>query len=337
MKILFTGMASSHCAPGGNVSYFSTVAKAAGEFAEVAWGTPKLSWSKKDLDEFDFVFFGFIPPTALSANKVYGALHTIGLLYDSPKLKLILDGHQIWQYKNSIESLKRDYSTIFSAFYSKRAEYPTARQSANNEYIKLASSFWEGAPWPDTYYPSLPWGSKDSISKKLSFIPQKSLIPVNLDSLLVTPEPFMATGRQNTWAADNIKSPWLNNLEHTLKYPVTPLKTSRILKDQDAVNNMRSSLGLIVPPQDRGYGTWWSYRYLQALNSSTPVVTDWLDTIKFDKSWSYLAYQLEELSEIQRINVARSQLESYVSAIKSKNQAINSFKKGILESSSERI
>jgi hypothetical protein len=147
----------------------------------------------------------------------------------------------------------------------------------------------------------------------------------------------MVTGRQNTWAADNIKSPWLNNLEHTLKYPVTPLKTSRILKDQDAVNNMRSSLGLIVPPQDRGYGTWWSYRYLQALNSSTPVVTDWLDTIKFDKSWSYLAYQLEELSEIQRINVARSQLESYVSAIKSKNQAINSFKKDILESSSERI
>jgi hypothetical protein len=337
MKILFTGMASSHCSPIDNVSFFSTVAKAVETSSEVVWATPKISWTKDELDSFDLIFFGFIPPTALSANKIYGAMHVLGLMFDSPKLRLIVDGHQIWQYKNSIEMVKRDISSLFSSFYSKRAEYSSAKDPSNRGYINLASKYFSSEVWPITYYPKLPWTSHEKAVASLGFGTKERFVGVSLDSILINPEPYSMSTRGDFWSVDNHKSVWLKKLEPSIRRPVYPLKPGRLLTDQEAITSMRESLGLIIAPQDRGVGSWWSYRYIQALNSNTPVATNWIDAAGYSESWSHLAYQIEDMDYSQRLLVAKNQLESYQASLQNKKQTIDTFMAGILDLSSERI
>jgi hypothetical protein len=117
MKILFTGMGSSHCKKTDNASFFSSLADGYSELAEVVWSAPKITWSRADLESFDLVFLGFMPITSKSANHLYGALHVLNLLYESPKLRLVVDNPQIWQYKNSISSFRRAPEQIFTDFY----------------------------------------------------------------------------------------------------------------------------------------------------------------------------------------------------------------------------
>lgn len=330
-------MASSHCSPAENVSFFSAVAKALEPSSEVVWAAPKISWTKDELDSFDLIFFGFIPPTALSANKIYGAMHVLGLMFNSPKLRLVVDGYQVWQYKNSIEMVKRDVSSLFSSFYSKRAEYLSAKDPSNRTYIDLASKYFSSEVWPITYYPRLPWTSHEKAVNSLGFGSKNSFVGVSLDSLLISLEPYNTSTRGDFWSVDNHKSVWLKKLEPSIRRPVYPLKLGRILTDKEAIASMRESLGLIIAPQDRGVGSWWSYRYIQALNSNTPVATNWIDAAAYSDSWSHLAYQIEDMDYTQRMLLARNQLESYQASLQDKKQTIDAFMSDILDLSSERI
>lgn len=333
MKVLFTGMASSHCYPRENVSFFSTLAKAVGEFAEVVWATPKVSWTKSDLEQFDFVFLGFIPPTALSANKIYGAMHVLGLMFDSPRLRLVADSQQIWQYKNSINHIKKDVSNLFDKFYSKRAEYKRAKEPFIYSKIEHAASKFDSSVWPITYYPSLPWTEPHVAAHSLGFSLEKRLVGVNLDSILLNQEPQDMSDKTPFWSVVPSDGKWLKKVDPFIFRPLI----QTVVHDEVSLKTIRDSLGLLVPPQDRNLGTWWNYRYIQALNSNTPIVTDWTTIRNFDPSWSHLAYQIEEMSPAERLAVAKNQLDSYRSSIKSKNEAIDHLKESILDLRLERI
>jgi hypothetical protein len=333
MKVLFTGMASSHCYPRDNVSFFGTLAKAVGEFAEVVWDTPKISWTKSQLAEFDFVFLGFIPPTAMSANKIYGAMHVLGLMFDSPRLRLVADSQQIWQYKNSINHFKKDVSKLFDSFYSKRAEYSRAKESLGTSQIEIAAQKLDSSVWPITYYPALPWTDPAVAARSLGFSLEKRLIGLNLDSMLLNPEPYDVSNRSPFWSVVPSDGKWLKKVD---PFIVNPL-VQTVVHDDTSLKTIKDSLGLLVPPQDRNLGTWWNYRYIQALNSNTPIVTDWTTIRGFDPSWSHLAYQIEEMSHSERLEVAKTQLQSYRNSIKTKNEAINSLKESILDLRLERI
>jgi hypothetical protein len=333
MKVLFTGMASSHCHPRENVSFFGTLAEAVGEFAEVTWATPKISWTKSDLEKFDFIFLGFIPPTAMSANKIYGAMHVLGLMFDSPKLRLVADSQQIWQYKNSINHIKKDVSRLFDRFYSKRAEYKRAKDSLKYTKIEVAAEKLDSSVWPITYYPALPWTESAVAARSLGFSLEKRLVGLNLDSMLINPEPIDMSEKAPFWSVVPSDGKWLKKVDPFIFRPLI----QTVVHDETSLKTIKDSLGLLVPPQDRNLGTWWNYRYIQALNSNTPIVTDWTTIRDFDPSWSYLAYQIEEMSPLERLSVAKNQLESYRSSIKTKNQSIDSLREAILDLSLERI
>lgn len=326
-------MASSHCHPRDNISFFGTLAKAVGEFAEVTWATPKVSWTKSDLDQFDFVFLGFIPPTALSANKIYGAMHVLGMMFDSPRLRLVADGQQIWQYKNSINHVKKDVSKLFESFYSKRAEYKRAKESLKYSQIETAAQKLDSSVWPITYYPALPWTEPAVAARSLGFSLQKRFIGINLDSMLLNPEPIDMSEKTSFWSVVPSDGKWIKKVDPFIFRPLI----ETVVHDETSLKTIRDSLGLLMPPQDRNLGTWWNYRYVQALNSNTPIVTDWTTIKGFDPSWSYLAYQIEEMSPSERLVVAEAQLDSYRNSIKTKNEAVTGLKESILDLRLERI
>jgi hypothetical protein len=336
MKVLFTGMASSHCSPSKNISFFNALAMAMPSDVEVVWLSPKLTWTSSDLEEYDAIFFGFIPPTAISANKIYAAMHVLDLAYDSPKLNLVVDGTQIWQYKNSIQSVKRDVSSLFSAFYSKRADYSKALKPQNYESIKSAAAKMESLPFPRVIFPVLPWSTAEESFAKLGFGLGDNYLGLNLDSILISNTPNYSAA-EDRWAVDNLNSAWYKSLSETVTLPGASLKIGKTLNDYDADSVIRSSIGLIVTPQDRSVGSWWSYRYIQALNAGVPVVTYWQDASKFDSSWSVLGYQVEDMTSEQRKELARQQYESYITAIPTEKQVVDYIQTKLFGSTKEKM
>lgn len=337
MRVLFTGMASSHCKKPDNVTFFGVLSDVVSEFAEVVWDSPKLSWTEKDLDKFDLVVFGFTPPTALSANKIYGAMHLLGLMFHSPKLRLVVDSSQVWQYKNSIQAVKRDVSTLFSKFYSRRYDYRRAQSEDSRKYIDLAATHMGSDIWPKIYYPELPWSTKNEVSRALGFGSIEKMIGVNLDSFLLLPEPQGLSGESNFWSVSTTKGSWYRTVEQSLRSTSLDISKNSSKDDNAILSTIRSSLGLIVPPQERNTGTWWSYRYVQGMNSNTPIVTLWQSSQKLGESWAYLAYQIEDMSPDERVVVAQNQLELYKNAIPTKDEIINLLRNDMVDSKKERI
>jgi hypothetical protein len=333
MKILFTGMASSHSAKPKNVSFFTALSDMVSNYGEVVWAAPKLSWTASDLDEFDYIFFGLTPPTSLSANNLYPALNLLGEMFLSPKLILVADGAQMWQYKNSFEALKRDYKILLGPFYSKRTGHLQAVE--NPKFLESLVAHMSESTWPKTIYPKLPWDRGTKISTLLPFISPSRIFGFNLDSTLLV-ESTPRIGRSDFWSAENMKSTWLDKTQATLSFPISPNKVKKTTDDNQILKNIESSVGLIIPPQEREVGTWWNYRLIQAMNTGTPVVSNWQEIIGFDQSWGKLGYQIEDMSPAERAATAAQQRHSYVAAIPSREEAQEHLRNLLIESNLER-
>jgi hypothetical protein len=320
MKILFTGMASHHTKPSTNVTFFRTLSERVETFATVEWLNPSVTWTEDYLNQYDYVVVGLTPPTSLSANKVYGALHTINIMYDSPKLVMVLDHPQLWQYKHGFNSIDSNPLSIFTDFYSKRREFSLARRSYV-ESMAEANKKLLTKKWPKTLYPALPWRVTRNIDKLLGLSAEDSLIPINLDAFLITKDEPAGGKVGPAWVTDQQKSKWVTNLSNLLTLPVSSVGSSKNLSDSDAFESINSSFGLLLAPQERGVGVWWSYRLIQALNSGTPVLSDWKETFELGPEWSILGYDLESQTKEDIIKIAKLQKESYLNNISTKKDS----------------
>lgn len=331
MKILFTGMASSHCKPAKNIGFFNTLSEIFSEIGDVEWAAPSVKWEKEHFDKYDLVVVGFIPPSALSANKLYGALNTINILWDSPKLRLVLDFPQLWQYKISLSKADRDPDGgLFSKFYTNRFEYLS---SLNNKSVIQAIKKLSNKNWPQTIFPQLPWQSEESVWESLKLESKNPLIGLNVDSYLLDSAEDYGDFRNNEWAVNDKKLKWAKSVLNTTRFDSKEIKASRALPDEDAEIVLRSSMGFMNPPQDRKVGSWWSYRLVQAMKTRTPIITDWKETLGFSSAWSLLAYQLEDMTPAERSATAIMQTEQYLSAIPSKSTLIETIKDKIIKDS----
>lgn len=331
MKVLFTGMSSSHCKPGKNHSFFRTLATAYEEFSKVTWSEPKLSWTKSDLENFDQIVFGFSPPTSMGANYLYGAVHVLNTLYESPKLRMVVDSPQMWQYKNSLRAFKRDSDQIFGSFYSSRKNYAEAKKSNTRESAEALAYKLANSQWPISFVPQLPWQDQASIAAKVPFITEDMVVPVNLDSFLLTKD-TPTIGRAEQWAVDNPKSAWFLTTKNTLRFPTMSMKNSTKPKDAEVRERINSCMGAIIAPQDRNLGTWWSYRYIQAMNTTTPIATYWQDSGDMSSEWGLLGYQIEDMQPYERQHVAFQQIKQYESLIPDKGSAINKLQNLVVDS-----
>jgi len=336
MKILMTGMASAHCSTKGNYSFFSGLYKVFSEFADVTISEPKLSWTRSYLQEFDAVIVGITPPTSIAANKIYGAIHVLDLMYESNKLRIVVDSPQVWQFKNSINSFTRNPLQVFGSMYRLRKDYEEA-STKHVSTIKSLADKMSSIQWPKTYVPLLPWSTVESVAASTGFLPVSSTIGLQIDSIFLDRKAGSDMVKAQRWAVDNVKSSWWISLAKTLRYPGIALSSSKKLKDSEAEQTIAKSIGLIIPPQDRKVGTWWSYRYIQALNLNSPIVTYWQDAHGFSESWSKLAYQVEDMDAFDRQNLAEMQFKDYVDSVPNLHDVINTIKIDLIESSKERI
>ncbi len=301
----------------------------------VVWGDPELDIAADFLDQFDLVLVGVGPITSLSANRVYGALNIIEMLWGSDKLRLFLDAPGTSQVGASLRSIASNPTHLLKEFYSYRKGYKEVVSNiALSSRIAIAVQKLATEQWPKTLYPSLPWKSDTEAGKKLPSNISTSLVGINLDSHLIQEQPVLEE-KTHKWVVDSTSLKDTQKLVATLGLPVLPMKWNKGSTDEQVMEQISRSTGAIVAT-NKGDGSWWTYRYIQAFNSLTPVYTSWSETSRIGSSWSMLAPAIEDLTTDQKIKLAASQRLEYLNSIPNKETSIKSLEDVLGISEAER-
>lgn len=328
-KILLTGMSAAQASRKANARTLSFAGvleqslRNAGH--EVVWEVPSIGWTKEFLAQFDSVIVGVSPLTSLSANYCYGGLHVITELLDDKRLRLLVDSPQPGQIIASLKTIAASPESLTKDFYINRQGFNQARQDAVRTRLLATIERLLTATWPTTIYPSLPWQDELTVHKQVSESASQSLVGINLDAELLVPVKY-ETDRRLKWSVDSSNSPWVQKVSTGLVYPVSLMKWNKGWTDDLVEEQIARSTGVLITPHKKD-GTWWTYRYIQAMNTGTPIATLWTETVKIGESWGILAANIEALSEEERNTIATKQREEYLAAIPSLNDAYEHLQK----------
>lgn len=326
MKVLLTGMASSHTSEKvhrSNLGFFGILNNAlVSQGHDVEWTSASVSWTKEKLDTYDAIFVGVVPPTTLSANKAYGALSVIELMFESPKLRLVIDQPQHWLLEASLGSVLKNPKSLVKPFYFRRSEFTLASKPEVLERLVRACELLQGQQWPISVYPGLPWKSDESVSKHLPRGAEGNLIGLNFDAIYNKSGPTDFFKPEEVWTTNNISTRWAYNIQAQLERSVSEPKYSKKDTDFEISERVVESIGFLLAPQERHGGTWWSPLIMTALNGQTPIVTEWRETMEFSKNWAYLATYIEHMQPDERFVVTKLQKQDYLDAIPTKEEAL---------------
>lgn len=322
-KILLTGMSAAQASRKANartLSFAGVLEKSLSDTGhEVLWEIPSIEWTKEFLDQFDSVIVGISPLTSLSANYCYGGLHVISELLDDERLTLLVDSPQPGQITASLKSIAANPQAFTKDFYANRKGFQQASQDAVRTRLLATVERLLTATWPTTIYPSLPWQDSSAVSKQLLEPANQRLVGINLDAELLE-RTTNRIDRRLKWSADSLNSPWAQKVATGLVYPISLMKWNKGWTDDLVEEQIARSTGVLITPHKKD-GTWWTYRYIQAMNTETPVASLWTETVKIGESWGTLAANIEALSQDGRNTIATKQREEYLSAIPSLSEA----------------
>jgi hypothetical protein len=279
---------------------------------------PSVNWTQEDLSAFDSVVVGVSPLTSLSANYAYGGLHAINELKDSGKLTLLVDAPQVSQIGSGLRSIRSNPESLTKTFYRNRPGFQQASNLEVSTGLLGAVEWLLEEQWPTTLYPGLPWKSSNDLVDLLPIGAKNSLIEVNRDFDLIKELPNEE--KRDRWAVDNFMTPWAKSVVQTVAFSTSPMKWHKGWDDSMVQNQISRSIGVMITPY-RQDGTWWSYRYAQALSSNTPIATGWQESSRLHESWSFLAATIESMSQNIRDKVSAEQRESYLAALPKKSEA----------------
>ena len=326
-KIFLTGMTAPQASASANTKNMSfaglvnRVLVSAGH--DVTWSDPDVKITEEDLDTYDSVIVGVGPVTGLGANRVYGALNIIDLLWSSDKLTLFIDAPSTTLLASSLKSVDAKPTSLIKEFYAYRKGYKdVVSDIALSSRIASAVYKLANQEWPTTIWPSLPWSSVDRLSiSRILPKSSKNFININLDSHFIQLNSFPEEKRDK-WTIDTFSNKRIEKLVKTLSNPTSLMKWNKGWTDDQVYEQIAKSTGAIISPV-RGDGTWWSYRYVQCLNASTPIYSDWQETGLLGASWSHLAHTIESLPYEKKIALAADQKIAYILSIPDKKTAVS--------------
>jgi hypothetical protein len=201
-------------------------------------------------------------------------------------------------------------------FYSYRKGYKdvisdiSLSSNISNAVTKLMNQ-----QWPNTIYPKLPWKSDLTVKTMNPQNIYSSFIGLNFDELLLA-DSFYSDESRSKWVVDSYSYKETKKLVETLSRPTSLMKWNKGVTDSQVLDQLSRSLGAIVSTH-RGDGSWWSYRYVQAFNTKTPIYTDWKETSVLGNAWNFLAPAIEDLDTSERQYLSEKQREAYFNALNS--------------------
>jgi hypothetical protein len=320
-KVLISGMTASQSSfsfSSKNFSFAGAISKVLSDSGVVVdWIDPSCNWTLESVKDYDVILLGVAPVLSLTANKPYGILSLIDLLKNDDRLVLFIDAPESGKLHASLRAVARDEKALFKSLYSNRKEYAIA--TGNKETmsrILRSTDFLTNHDWPKTLYPMLPWSEQTLVAPGVPSNISNSTIGVNLDAAYITNSLKINDTRVNRWAADSTKSKWTTSIEMQLSYPTVAMKMQRTWTDKEVVANIGESIGALIGPQNDKV-VWWSPRFVQSMNSVTPIATEWRLSSVLGDAWTHLAVGIEQMSPIDRYELAVAQRRQYLSKMQS--------------------
>lgn len=281
---------------------------------DVTWSDPDFSYNKESLSSFDSVLVGVSPISSLGANRVYGALNLIEMLWGSSKLTLFVDAPNTYQISASLRSIDSNPTSLLKEFYSYRKGYKNVvsdislSSNISNAVTKLANE-----EWPTTIYPKLPWKSDESVNALTPKNIYGNFIGLNFDEVLLDTD-SVTEEKRSKWVVDSYSYKETKKLVETLSMPTSLMKWNKGVTDSQVLDQLGRSVGAIISTH-RGDGSWWSYRYVQSFNAKTPIYTDWKETGSLGDAWNLLAPAIENLNTSEREDLSDKQKQAYFAAL----------------------
>lgn len=324
-KVLITGATAQQYSLGAasKSKSFANTLKLALEHGghEVWFAGPSVDWSPQFLAQYDQVFIGIAPVMSVTSNAAYGALAAIDLLWDSENMTMFSDTPEPWKIFANLRAIERDENALFKPFYSRRPSYSKMKQGTlEKDRVLSAVEKLQSSEWRRVIYPTLPWKMSD-----LPGVPdnlKSSFIPVNIDSFCIDERVSHNSDRQRRWIVDNEDSRWTKDTMSSLSLPCESLKSLKLKSSDDITDVLRSCLGVLIGPH-ADKNLWWTPRFSQAINACTPVATDWKISGSIGDSWNHLAAGIEEMSAIDRYELAVTQRIDYLSSIPTKEETVS--------------
>jgi len=322
VKILLSGMTaqqSSQKLSAKNTTFAGMIASALSSSGiDVVWQDPQMVWTVKDVAEYDAVLLGVAPVLSLTASKSYGILSLIYNMYGSTKLTLFVDAPEPARIHASLRAVERNNDQLFKDLYSLRPGFRTA----NKKSVLRGADILLRKSWPKTIYPALPIDQSIFSSPGIPENMGSSFVGVNIDALSITNKTSIHSTKSNYWVADNLKTKWMSDVSRHLMYPARLAKQSKAWTDAQVEENIATSVGLLSGLADDKL-LWWSPRIVQALNACVPVATEWRLASRIGNAWNHLAAGIEEMSIIDRHELAVTQRDQYLSTIPSMEKAVD--------------
>ena len=315
-KILITGMTAQQCSPIANSRgiTFSGLIRSALVSAGHEVDLKQVDINDETIHEYDKVLVGLAPMTSLGANYVYGALHAMSVV-DKNKLFTFIDAPEPSRITSSLKAIVNDPNNLSKTLHSNRKGYA---ETDFEQALQVCNDLYT-ARWPETLYPSLPWGRSVSALSALPSGSHNVLTSISLDSFVEVPN--VETSKVDKWAVDSPKSQWTSKVTAQLILPAVPMKWHKGWTDAHISEQIASSIGSIISPH-RG-GTWWTPRYMQSLLLGTPVATEWQESRWIGDSWAVLPAGIEAMSSGERYNLAMHQLSAYLAHTPKRSEALD--------------
>lgn len=321
-KILITGMSAPQCsakAHSRSLSFAGVLNDVLTNMGhDVTWEDPELSSIDIAFRQYDAVLVGLTPITSLSANRAYGALSIIDTLWSTDKLFLFIDAPTVSQIGVSLKATLTSPDNLVKDFFSYRKGYHEVKSSpALQSRLLSAIDKLLSEDWPPTFYSALPWSSNEAVYDSLPSTVGDCLIPVYVDTFLLSESDTQPTQTANKWVFDVPTPHWTKKQLKMVRFPGSPMRMTKGDTDSDISHQISRAVGSLISP-DKRQGTWWTYRYAQSLNAGVPVVTEWTESASLGPSWSVLAASVEELTQDQRFELAKQQKLAYIQALPDK-------------------
>lgn len=305
-KALVTGSSSSYLPKTGKTTFTGLVADSMS--GNVTWTSPKGLFTKKQIQEYDHIVVGISAPTSVSSYWIHGTLALIEAAEKAGNLTIVIDQQEPRKVWSSLVSVANNPEILYKDFFSLR---PDRDVMSKDRIQRVVQSIAEKTIDADFIAPRYVWGS-DNMDQygvpdlNVSFIVPDGLI--DLTDLICPP----GANALSHWLCVDKSSSWIKNTSKILETEVHHLTYKN---DSEMLRKLSESSGLLSPIYEKSQ-PWWSTDVFYSLYANTPVVTDWSLTAYLGSSWGYLPVQVEAMSALERDKLARSQVESYVNAVR---------------------
>jgi hypothetical protein len=274
-----------------------------------------MSFTEKDMSNFDSLIVGLSPFSSMSAHKSYNALHAISLakkcgidfhvIIDTPEPHLIF---------KSYDSIVKNPSLFTKNLYSNRDGFSAIESDdkLKNNLLDMVSLVSDADF--KIIYPSVPYFEHTRESLGIPTNKNSSLFGFNFDKLFADNIYKPSTKSTRYWSVEDEKPKWSRNIVKLLDKPVIKLKRSQYDLEVDYIDRLQESYGYLVPVY-KDEQPWWSRNIMLSLVSGVPVFSDWKHTQKLGEHWNVLPSHVENWSPEQRYELSVYQKISYANSL----------------------